>query len=134
MVTTDPASGAEQHEALEAAVLVLLERLSPAERAAYVLREAFEYPYDHIAALIETSEAATRQLVSRARKRFVSGRRQAVDAREATQLTTALVVAAQTGHLDGLEQLLTAAITSTPRGARVARISPQSKIDHKRAA
>lgn len=132
VVATDPVSGAEQREALEAAVLVLLEKLSPAERAAYVLREAFEYPYEHIAALIETSEAATRQLVSRARKRLASGRRQAVDAREGTRLTAALVAAAQTGHLGALEQLLTAAITSTTRGVRVPRMSPESKIGHRR--
>ena len=68
----DPALGAERRESLESAVLLLLERLSPAERAAYVLREAFEYPYEHIAAIIQSTEATTRQLVSRARKRLAA--------------------------------------------------------------
>jgi RNA polymerase sigma factor (sigma-70 family) len=70
--TADPALGAERREALESAVLLLLERLSPAERAAYVLREAFEYPYERIAEIIQATETTTRQLVSRARKRLAA--------------------------------------------------------------
>ena len=63
----DPYLGAERGEALEFAVLVLLERLSPTERAAYVLREAFDYPYPQIAEIVQINEAAARHLVSRAR-------------------------------------------------------------------
>lgn len=51
-------------------MLVLLEKLSPAQRAAYVLREAFDYPYDQIAEIVQLSEANVRQLVSRSRKRI----------------------------------------------------------------
>ncbi len=71
----DPHLGAERDEALGFAVLLLLERLSPNERAAYVLREAFDYPYRQIAEIIQLSEAAVRQLVSRARKHVRTGRR-----------------------------------------------------------
>jgi RNA polymerase sigma-70 factor (ECF subfamily) len=53
--------GAERGEELEFAVLLLLERLSPTERAAFVLREAFDYPYGDIANILQASEAATRQ-------------------------------------------------------------------------
>lgn len=111
-ITADPALGAEQREAVESVVLLLLERLSPAERAAYVLREAFEYPYQHLAALIGATEATTRQLVSRARKRLASERRKPATLPEGTRLFTAFLAAAQTGNLAALEQLLTADVIS----------------------
>src|SRR5205814_6215212 len=60
---SDPAVGAEREEALKLAVLLLLERLSPIERAAYVLRETFDYSYDQIAEILNLGEANTRQLV-----------------------------------------------------------------------
>src|SRR5690606_35996698 len=65
--SADPALGAERAEALSFAVLLLLERLTPPERAAYVLHEAFDYPYRRIAEVLETSEANARQWGSRAR-------------------------------------------------------------------
>ena len=66
--SADPFLGAERGEALELAVLMLMERLTPTERAAYVLREAFDYPYAQIADIRQSTEAAVRQQVSRARK------------------------------------------------------------------
>jgi RNA polymerase sigma factor (sigma-70 family) len=110
----DPALGAERSEALESAVLLLLERLSPAERAAYVLREAFEYPYQHIAEIIQATEATTRQLVSRARKGLAAGRRKPVKVSERRRLMAA-ILAAQAGHLTPLEQLLAADLISSNR-------------------
>ena len=71
----DPGIGAERGEALKLAVLLLLEKLSPTERAAYVLREAFDYSYDQIASILQMEEANVRQLVSRARKHIADGRR-----------------------------------------------------------
>jgi uncharacterized protein YbjT (DUF2867 family) len=56
--------GAEQDEALELAVLLLLEKLAPTERAAYILREAFDYSYEQIADVLHLSEDKARQLVS----------------------------------------------------------------------
>src|SRR5258706_50248 len=73
--SADPGLGAERAEALELAVLVLLEKLSPAERAAYVLREAFDYSYQQIAEILQLAEASTRQLVTRARKHIADGPR-----------------------------------------------------------
>src|SRR5690606_5511334 len=68
----DPTLGAENGEALEYAVLLLMERLSPTERAAYVLREAFAYPYSRIAEILHSTEVCARQLVSRARRRLAT--------------------------------------------------------------
>lgn len=73
--STDPESGTERREALELGVLRLLENLSPTERAAYILREAFDYPYRDIANVLRLEEANARQVVTRARRRVVNGRR-----------------------------------------------------------
>src|SRR3954470_16929906 len=62
--SADPSLGAERAEALESAVLMLLEKVSPEQRAAYVLREAFGYSYEEVADILETSTANARQLVS----------------------------------------------------------------------
>jgi RNA polymerase sigma-70 factor (ECF subfamily) len=111
----DPTLGAERREALELALLTLAEKLSPTERAAYVLREAFDYPYRQIADVLATSEANARQLVTRARVRLASGRRRQVSAAEQQRFIDAFVDAAQTGDLTTLEQLLAAEVdTSSP--------------------
>src|SRR3954447_8373961 len=64
----DPSLGAERCEAIELAARALLEKLSPTERAVYVLREAFDYPYRDIGRLLALSEANARPLVTRARR------------------------------------------------------------------
>ncbi|WP_443041670.1 RNA polymerase sigma-70 factor [Streptomyces sp. B21-083] len=112
----DPQLGAERAEALDLAVLFLLERLNPVERAAYVLREAFDYPYRQIADMLETSETNTRQLVSRARKRVSSQRRKPVDATEHRRLMEVFLTAAQTGDLAVLEDILTEDVISYTDG------------------
>ena len=66
--SADPGCGAERDEALEWGVRVLLKKLSPTERAAYILREAFEYKYREIANLLRLEEANARQVVTRARQ------------------------------------------------------------------
>jgi RNA polymerase sigma-70 factor, ECF subfamily len=70
----DPAATVERRESLSLAVLVLLETLSPLERAAFVLHDVFERPYAEIATILGREEAATRQLVSRARRHIEAGR------------------------------------------------------------
>src|SRR5215470_1734075 len=85
----DPGLGAERGEALKLAVLVLLEKLSPAERAAYILREAFDYPYCEIAEILRVEEANARQLVARARQHIGDGRRTSVSSDEQRRLLTA---------------------------------------------
>jgi len=114
-VQADPTLGAERREALQLAVRMLLETLSPTERAAYVLREAFDYPYRQIAGVLATSEANARQLATRARLRLASGPRRQVSAAEQQRFIDAFVDAAQTGDLTTLEQLLAAqVVTSSP--------------------
>ena len=104
----DPALGAERREALELAVRMLLEKLSPTERAAYVLREAFDYPYRQISDVLAMSEANARQLVTRARLHLAGERRRQASAAEQQRFIDAFVDAAQTGDLTTLEQLLAA--------------------------
>ncbi|MBB5078707.1 RNA polymerase sigma-70 factor [Nonomuraea endophytica] len=121
--TADPYLGAERGEALEFAVLLLLERLSPLERAAYVLREAFDYPYRQIAEIIEVSEPAVRQHVSRARKHLRAERRAAVTGAEQRRLLAAFVTAARSGELEALEELLAADAISYSDGGGAVRAS-----------
>lgn len=121
--SADPALGAERGEALEMAILLLLEKLTPTERAAYVLREAFDYPYAQIADIVGTSEANVRQLVSRARKHVADGRRAPVDLTEQRRLLDAFLVAARTGDLLALEGLLAADVVSYSDGGGVVRAS-----------
>ncbi|MFF4475216.1 RNA polymerase sigma-70 factor [Streptomyces sp. NPDC001599] len=114
--TQDPHLGAERAEALEMAVLLLLEKLNPVERAAYVLREAFDYPYGRIAEILETSEANTRQLVSRGRKHLAAERKEAVTPTAHRRLLEVFLSAARTGDLAGLEDVLTADVVSYTDG------------------
>jgi RNA polymerase sigma-70 factor, ECF subfamily len=104
----DPLLDAQQGEALELALGALLEKLSPAERAVYVLREAFDYPYRKISEVLPLSETNARQLITRARRRLAGEHRRPIDVRERQRFLDAFVVAAKTGDLVRLEQLLTA--------------------------
>ena len=104
--STDSGLVAQRGEALEVAVLLLLERLAPTERAAYILREAFDYPHHEIGEILRASEANARQLVTRARKHIAEGRRRRVDAVEQRRLLDTFVAAAQNGELAPLETLL----------------------------
>lgn len=112
----DPRLGAERAEALEFAVLLLLEKLSPTERAAYVLREAFDYSYDQIAHTIRSTEANARQLVTRARKHVSNGRRKTVTSSEQRRLLNAFIVASQKGDLPALEKLFASDVVSYADG------------------
>ncbi|MFC5801922.1 RNA polymerase sigma-70 factor [Streptomyces formicae] len=112
----DPQIGAERAEALELAVLLLLEKLNPVERAAYVLREAFDYPYKQVADILETSEPNTRQLVSRARKHLAAERRARVSPADHRRLLEVFLTAAQTGDLAALEDVLAADVVSYSDG------------------
>lgn len=119
----DPRLGAERAEALEFAVLLLLEKLSPTERAAYILREAFDYSYDQIARTIRSTEANARQLVTRARKHINDGRRRAVDAVEQRRLLNAFVVASQNGDLPALEKLFASDVVSYADGGGAVHVA-----------
>ncbi len=114
--SADPTLGAERGEALEFAFLLLLERLTPTERAAYVLREAFVYPYEQIAEIIQVSAANARQLVSRARKHLAAGRHEPIDKTEHRRLLETFLDAAQSGDVVALEHLFAEDVVSLTDG------------------
>ena len=132
--SADPTLGAERAEALGFAVLVMLERLTPTERAAYVLREAFAYPYEQICEIVQVSEAAARQLVSRARKHLTGERRREVPQSEQRRLLSAFLAAAKTGDLDELEHLLSEDVVSYTDGGGVVRASKFPVVGRERVA
>jgi len=119
--STDPLLGAERSEALSVAMLVLLERLTPEERATFVLHEAFAYPHARIAEVLEVSEVNARQLLRRARKRLATERRRPVDAHERDRLLGAFIAAAQNGNLEELEAVLAADVVSISDGGGQSR-------------
>jgi RNA polymerase sigma-70 factor (ECF subfamily) len=103
----DPATRAEVADSLSLAFLVLLESLSPEQRAAFLLREVFDEPYDRIAEIVGTSEQNARQLTTRARRHVREGRPRFEASREQREeLATRFFAAAEDGDLQGLEELL----------------------------
>ncbi|MFJ3991385.1 RNA polymerase sigma-70 factor [Streptomyces sp. NPDC090032] len=103
----DTAEAAVLAESVSLAVLVVLESLSPLERAVFVLREAFGFPFAEIATTLERSESAVRQLAGRARKHVDERRpRFDVDPVEQRDLTERFLAAATGGDLEGLMTLL----------------------------
>jgi len=104
--SSDQALRTEQWDALTLGVLVLLGRLSLAERVAYILREAFDYPYRDIADVLGVHEANARQVVSRARVHVTGRRGRSVSAKDQRQLLTALSTAVQAENAASLIELL----------------------------
>ncbi|MFG3294803.1 RNA polymerase sigma-70 factor [Streptomyces sp. NPDC048179] len=103
----DGAERAELADSVSLAVLVVLESLSPLERAVFVLREAFGYPHAEIAAMLDRGEAAVRQLAGRARRHVDERRtRYEVDPARRRDLTERFLAAAAGGDLEGLMALL----------------------------
>ncbi|MBJ7902653.1 RNA polymerase sigma-70 factor [Streptomyces sp. NPDC004549] len=103
----DTADRALLADSVSLAVLVVLESLSPLERAVFVLREAFGYPYAEIADLLDRGEAAVRQLAGRARRHVEERRpRYDVDPAQRRDLTRRFLAAATEGDLEGLMSLL----------------------------
>jgi RNA polymerase sigma factor (sigma-70 family) len=104
-----PLETAEQRDSVSFGVLMLLEKLSPPERAVFVLREAFGYPYAELAQILGRSEASCRQLHRRAVQRLDvpgSARRFQPDAAQWRELTERFLAAAGSGDVLGLERLL----------------------------
>jgi RNA polymerase sigma-70 factor, ECF subfamily len=105
----DPERSAELADSVSMAALLLLERLSPLERAVFVLREVFGYGFPEIASAVERSESACRQLAVRARRHMDEGRRRfEADRRERDELAARFFDAIREGDVDGLESLLAA--------------------------
>ena len=129
--TSDPHLGAERGEALELAVLMLLEKLTPTERAAYVLREAFAYSYREIAEVVQVEEANARQLVARARKHLAAERRAQASPADQRRLVDAFVAAARSGDLAALEALLAEDVVTWSDGGGI--VNAARKPVHGRA-
>lgn len=106
LVTSPELDGAamfEQSDSISFSFLVLLERLSPLERAVFLLREVFDYGYDEIGAIVEKSEANCRQAFSRARKHVDAGKpRFEVSGERQEQLASSFLAAVQQGEVDRL--------------------------------
>ncbi|WP_031509630.1 RNA polymerase sigma-70 factor [Streptomyces megasporus] len=103
-----PADTAEQRESVSYAVLTLMERLSPNERAVYVLREAFDYPHREIAEILDLTEAASQQILHRAKKRITDGRaRTEIDEAATRRIVEEFLTAATSGRIEPLVRLLT---------------------------
>ncbi|MET0791327.1 MAG: RNA polymerase sigma-70 factor [Polyangiaceae bacterium] len=132
--SADPGLGAERGEALQFAVLMLLEKLAPKERAAYVLREAFSYDYPQIAQILRANEVHCRQLVTRARKHIAEGRRSPVGAAEQRRLLVAFMNAAQNGDLAGLEGLFASDVVSYSDGGGMVRAARRPVVGRERVA
>ncbi|WP_405430269.1 RNA polymerase sigma-70 factor [Micromonospora sp. NBC_00617] len=112
-----PVDTVEQRESVSMAVLTLMERLSPNERAVYVLREAFGYPHGEIAEILGVSEANCQQIYRRARQHVTAGRARAeVDDAAARKIVTEFLTAANNGEIQRLVELLTDDATSVGDG------------------
>jgi RNA polymerase sigma-70 factor, ECF subfamily len=108
----DPARSAELADSLSTAALLLLERLSPLERAVFVLREVFGFDFSEVASAVGRSEAACRQLAVRARRHMDAGRpRFEADRREREQLAERFFDALRDGDVEALRNLLAADVS-----------------------
>ncbi|GAA2138152.1 RNA polymerase sigma factor SigJ [Kitasatospora kazusensis] len=116
-----PADTVEQRESVSYAVLVLLERLSPGERAVYVLREAFDYPHREIAGILDITEAGSQQIYHRAKKHVADGKaRTEIDEAAARRIVEEFLAAATSGRTEPLLRLLTQdAVTVGDGGGKV---------------
>jgi RNA polymerase sigma-70 factor, ECF subfamily len=107
-----PESHVEGRDALAQALLLLLQKLTPLERAAYVLREAFGYPHQQIAELLVISTASARQLLVRGHRSITTRSGRLVAPAAHRRFLHAFLDAAQSGELAGLERLLAAEATA----------------------
>src|SRR5205823_4963263 len=103
----DPAGHAEMADSLSTAFQVVMERLSPEQRAAFLLHDVFDYPYGEIAEIVGVSEANARQLARRARGHVEQGKpRFDVSHEQREEMVRRFIAAVEEGDLDGLQSLL----------------------------
>ena len=125
----DPARSAELADSLSMTALLLLERLSPLERAVFVLRDVFGFAFPEVASAVDRSEAACRQLAARARRHMEDGRpRFEADRRECEELAARFFDALRDGDVDGLRDLLAADVQMVGDGGGRAPALPRSVI------
>jgi RNA polymerase sigma-70 factor, ECF subfamily len=109
LTAADPADLAERSDTLSMAFLLLLERLSPVERAVFLLHDVFGYGYGEIATIVDRGEDACRQLCYRARKHVAAGQRRfEASASRSAELASQFFAAMAAGDLDGLVSMLAA--------------------------
>jgi RNA polymerase sigma-70 factor (ECF subfamily) len=138
-LVTDPAPGPAEHAAtadsLSMAFLVLLETLSPVERAVFLLREVFDYGYDEIARVVGKSEANSRQLYVRARRHIDDGKPRFDASREQRgELARRFFAAAEDGDVEALEQMLADDVVVYGDGGGKAPSWPQPIVGRQRVA
>ena len=114
----------EQQESVSMAFLILLEALTPPERAVFLLHEIFDYSFAEIAEMLEKSPASCRQIFHRAKSHIAEKRHQASSAPEAQQLMTSFISACQSGNLTTLTQLLASDVTAWGDGGGKVHASP----------
>jgi RNA polymerase sigma-70 factor (ECF subfamily) len=125
----DPERSAELADSVSMAALLLLERLTPLERAVFVLREVFGFGFPEVAAAVERSEEACRQLAVRARRHMDVGRpRFEADRREREELAARFFDALRDGDVDGLRELLSADVAIVGDGGGKAPAFPRSVV------
>lgn len=126
---TSPLAQAERRESLSMAFLVLLEQLSPVERAVFLLREVFDEPYEEIAPIVGKSVQNCRQIFHRAQRAVASGRpRFQAAPEEHRRLFEQFIRAVERGDLAGLTRLLAASVTLWADGG--GRVSAATRPVH----
>ncbi len=131
----DPERSAELADSVSMAALVLLERLSPLERAVFVLREVFGFGFPEVASAVGRSEAACRQLAVRARRHMDAGRpRFEADRRERDELASRFFDALAEGDVEGLRELLAADVQLVGDGGGKAPALARSIIGAEKVA
>src|SRR6266566_4041027 len=106
---SDPADIVTMDESVRMALLIVLERMSPAERVVFVLHDVFDFPFERVAPMVKRSPAACRQLASRARRRIneeAASQRFAIDPQEQRRVVDAFIAACAGGDLKALLPLL----------------------------
>ena len=131
--TSDPAEHAEMDESLSLAFLVLLQSLSPLERAVFLLREVFDYGYDEIAEIVQKSEDNCRQIFARTKKRIDAGKpRFDASLKDQHELATRFFGAARHGDLASLVNFLAADVAFYGDGGGKAHAYPRPILGRER--
>jgi RNA polymerase sigma-70 factor (TIGR02957 family) len=122
LTTPDVADDVELADSVSTAMLVVLETLSPTERAVFVLREVFDVPYDEIAAAVDKSPAAVRQIAHRAKEHVAARRpRVTVDRAEQAEVVAKFVAAVRSGDVQGLMDVLAPDVVAVADGGGLVR-------------
>ena len=133
--TPDAAAHAETADSLSMAFLVLLESLTPVERAVFLLREVFDYGYDEIARIVDRTEDNCRQLYVRARRHVDEGRpRFEASLKQRDELVERFFAAAERGDLEALEEMLAADVVVYGDGGGKAPSWPKPIYGRERVA